>query len=66
VRFLLVLALVAGTWAQTKDTPSPESTGLLEQIQLRALEDLASVPNYVCIDSIERSLWIPASISSDA
>jgi hypothetical protein len=59
VRFLLVLALVAGTWTQTKDTSSPESTGLLEQIKLRALEDLASVPNYVCVDSIERSLWIP-------
>ena len=50
---------MAGTRAQTKDTSSPESPDLLEQIKLRALEDLASVPNYVCVDSIARSLRIP-------
>jgi hypothetical protein len=59
MRFLLVLAVIAGAWAQTKDTSSPESTGLLEQIKQRAIEDLANVPNYACVDSIERSLWIP-------
>jgi hypothetical protein len=48
VRFLLLLAVVAGSWAQT-----------LEQIRQRAIADLASVPNYVCVGSIERSLWIP-------
>jgi hypothetical protein len=59
VRFLLALAVMAGAWAQTNHPSSPESTGLLQQIQQRALEDLASVPNYVCVDSTERSLWIP-------
>jgi hypothetical protein len=59
VRFLLAAAVLARAWAQTNDASSPESAGLLEQIKQRAAEDLASVPNYVCIDSIERSLWIP-------
>jgi hypothetical protein len=59
VRFLLVLA-IAAAWAQTtEDTSSPESTILLERIKQRAVQDLASVPNYVCVDSIERSLSIP-------
>jgi hypothetical protein len=59
VRFLLVLAVMAGACGQTKDTSSPESTSLLEQIKQRAIADLASVPNYICVDSIERSLLIP-------
>jgi hypothetical protein len=62
VRLFLVLAVMAGAWAQTNDASSPEgieSTGLLEQIKQRAIEDLASVPNYVCVESIERSLGIP-------
>jgi len=60
VRFL-VLAVMAGAWAQGNDPSSPEgipSTGLLEQIKQRVIEDLAGVHNYVCVDSIERSLWI--------
>ena len=62
MRFLLVLAAMAGAWAQRNDASSPEgveSTGLLEQIKQRAMEDLTGLPNYVCVDSIERSLWIP-------
>ena len=59
MRFLLLLAVMAGAWAQTKDASSPETAGLLEQIKQRATEDLASVPNYVCVDSIERSMIIP-------
>jgi len=50
---------MAGAWAQTNDASSPETAGLLEQIKQRAMEDLASVPNYVCVDSIERSMIIP-------
>jgi hypothetical protein len=49
VRYLLLLAVMAVSWAQTN---------LLEQIRQRAIADLASVPNYVCVDSIERSLLI--------
>src|SRR5580658_4160061 len=63
MRFLLLLAVMAGAWAQTKDASSPESAGLLERIKQRALEDLASVPNYVCVDSIVRSLSIPGERS---
>jgi hypothetical protein len=59
VRFLLAAAVLARAWAQTSDASSPESAGLLEQIKQHATEDLASLPNYVCVDSIERSLWIP-------
>src|SRR5215471_9225128 len=59
MRFLLLLAVIAGAWAQTNDASSPESTSLLAQIKQRAIEDLAGVSNYVCVDSIERSLWIP-------
>jgi hypothetical protein len=39
---------VVGAWAQT-----------LDQIRQRAIADLASVPNYVCVDSIERAMSIP-------
>jgi hypothetical protein len=60
VRFLLAAAVLARAWAQTSDASPPESAGLLEQIKQRATEDLARVPNYVCVDSIERSLLIPA------
>src|SRR5579862_1483235 len=59
MRALLMFAVLAGVRAQTADSTSPESTRLLERIKQRALEDLASVPNYVCVDSIERSLLIP-------
>jgi len=59
VNLLLVAVVLAKAWAQTSDAPSPESTGLLAQIKQRATRDLASVPNFVCVDSIERSLWIP-------
>ena len=55
----LVLAVIAGVWAQTNDGASPESSNLLDQIRHRVLEDLVGVPNYVCVDSIERSMWIP-------
>jgi hypothetical protein len=58
VRFLVLLAVMAGAGVQTDNVSSPDR--LLEQIKQRAIEDLASVPNYVCVDSIERSLWIPA------
>ena len=59
MRFLLAAAVLARAWAQTSDASSPDGAGLLEQIEHRATEDLASVPNYVCVDSIERSLSIP-------
>jgi len=59
VRFRLVLAVAARAWAQTNDSSSPETTGLLEQIRERAIGDLASVPNYICVDSIDRSLSVP-------
>ena len=55
----LVLAVIAGVWAQTNDGAPPESSYLLDQIKHRVLEDLVGVPNYVCVDSIERSMWIP-------
>ena len=59
MRLALVLAVMAGVWAQTNDGASPESSNLLDQIKQRVIEDLAGVPNYVCVDSIERSMWIP-------
>ena len=59
MRFVLVLAVMAGAWAQANDASSPENRSLLDQIKQRAIEDLAGVPNFVCVDSIERSLWIP-------
>lgn len=59
MRFALALAVIAGAWAQTEQPSSPESTGLLEQIKQRAIESLARIPNYVCVDSIERTLRIP-------
>ncbi len=59
MRFLLALAVMAGACAQTNDASSPGYAGLLEQIKQRATADLANVPNYVCIDSVERSLLIP-------
>jgi hypothetical protein len=49
MRFPPLLAITVA-WAQTNDSSSPET---------RAMQDLAGVPNYVCVDSIERSLWIP-------
>jgi hypothetical protein len=60
VRFLLAAAVLARAWAQPSDAPPPGSAGLLERILQRATEDLAGVPNYVCVDSIERSLSIPS------
>jgi len=54
-----MLLAVIFAWAQTEDAYSPENTVILEQINQRAMADLASVPNYVCVDSIERSVWIP-------
>lgn len=51
---------MAGAMAQANDAALPDSAGLLAQIKQHALDGLASVPNYVCVDSIERSLWIPA------
>jgi hypothetical protein len=59
MRFLPMLAIMAGGWAQTQHTSSPESAGILEQLKQQALRDLANVPNYVCVDSIERAAWIP-------
>jgi hypothetical protein len=58
VRLPLVFAVIAGVWAGTSDGVSPESSGLLEQIKRHVIEDLAGLPNYVCVDAIERSLWI--------
>ena len=52
MRFLLVFALMAGV-------SSLEGADLLRQVKQHAIEDLARVPNYVCVDSVERSLWIP-------
>ena len=49
-----MLAAMAGALAQTPDA----SPGLLEQVRQRAKADLVSVPNFVCVDSIERSVWI--------
>ena len=51
MRLLLALVLTAAAWAQTSD--------LLERIKQHALAELATAPNYVCVDSIERSVWIP-------
>jgi hypothetical protein len=59
VRFVLLLAVMAEAWAQKNDGASPESADFLQQIKFRVTEDLAGVPNYICVDSIERSLWIP-------
>jgi len=50
---------MAGAWAQTTEPPSPEATALLERIKQHAIAELATVPNFVCVDSVERSLWIP-------
>lgn len=42
------------------DSASPlENAGRLEQIKQHAIEDLTRIPNYVCVDSIERSVRIP-------
>jgi hypothetical protein len=54
-----MLVALATAVAQTEGGSSPENTVLLARIQQRAAEDLASVPNYVCVDSIDRSRWIP-------
>jgi hypothetical protein len=54
-----MLLAVIFVGAQTKDAFSPENTVLLQQIKQRVMADLASVPNYVCVDSMERSVWIP-------
>jgi hypothetical protein len=59
VPFALGLLVIAIAAAQAEDNSSTENTVLLRQIKQRALADLGSVPNYVCFDSIERSLWIP-------
>jgi len=59
VRFALGLVVIAISAAQTEDRSSNQNTALLQQIKQRAIADLVSVPNYVCVDSIERSLWIP-------
>src|SRR5215469_766537 len=50
---------MAGVWAQTKESASPQIESPIGQIKLRVAEDLAGVPNYICVDSIERFLWIP-------
>jgi hypothetical protein len=54
---MLLAIIFAG--AQTEDAFSPENTVILQQIKQRAMAALASVPNYVCVDAIERSVWIP-------
>jgi len=59
VRFALGLVVIAISAAQTEDHSSNQDTARLQQIKQRAIADLGSVPNYVCVDSIERSLWIP-------
>jgi len=59
MRFALGLVAVAISAAQTEDNSSTQNTVLLQQIKQRAISDLGSVPNYVCVYSIERSLWIP-------
>ena len=57
-----MLLAVTFAGAQTEDALSPQNTVLLQQIKQRAMGDLASVPNYVCVDSIERSVWIPGEL----
>ena len=57
--FALGLMIIAISGVQTEDNSSTQNTILLQQIKQRAIADLGSVPNYVCVDSIERSLWIP-------
>jgi hypothetical protein len=59
VRFALGLVVIAISAAQTEDSSAAQNPLLLQQIKQRAITDLGSVPNYVCVDSIERSLWIP-------
>src|ERR1039458_10092529 len=59
MRFALGLVVVAIAAAQTEDNSPAQDPVLLQQIKQRAIADLGSVPNYVCVDSIERSLWIP-------
>ena len=58
MRFALGLVVVAIAAAQTEDNSPAQDPVLLQQIKQRAIADLGSVPNYVCVDSIERSLWI--------
>jgi len=59
VRLLLALVALVAACAQTNDPAAPENASLLERIKQRAIDDLATAPNYVCVDSIERSLSIP-------
>jgi hypothetical protein len=59
VRLALGLVVIAISAAQTEDSSSAESAVFLQQIKQRVSADLGSVPNYVCVDSIERSVWIP-------
>jgi hypothetical protein len=59
MRCLAVLVIAAGAWAQTNE-PVLADRALLEAIKQREIEEIANVPNYVCVDSVSRSLWIPA------
>ena len=61
VRVTLLLALIAGSWAGTDDNVAQRGAAALPEIKRRALADLANVPNYVCVDTIERSVWVPAA-----
>ena len=61
---MLLAIIFAG--AQGEDAFSPQNTVLLQQIKQRAMADLANVPNYVCVDSIERPCGYRASASSGA
>ena len=54
-----MLMVVAEASAQMENSSLPEGTVLLEEIRQRVIKDLAEMPNYVCVDSIERSLGIP-------
>jgi len=59
MRLALGLVVVTISAAQTEGSALTQNAVLLQQIKQRAIADLGSVPNYVCVDSIERSLWIP-------
>jgi hypothetical protein len=50
---VLLLAVMAEAWAQKNDGASPESADFLQQIKFRVTEDLAGVPNYICVSRAE-------------
>ncbi len=53
VRTALALFLIAAA-ASAQDARIPEETLLLARIKAKALEDMARLPNYACIETVER------------